>query len=61
MTCGHCKEAKVSLAHVQDCAAEEAYWAGVTASELAAEAANERWFEERGGPVDDPFPYHYYR
>jgi Family of unknown function (DUF6011) len=53
--CAHCKERHNTVAEVRDCAGEEANYRFQVESELRAEKAAERYWEEGPhGPVDDP-------
>lgn len=54
MTCGNCKIANTTVAHVKDCYADRYYFEEVACSEQAAEARNERFFEERGDTEPEP-------
>jgi hypothetical protein len=52
--CAHCKGRHQTVAQVRLCAHRVAEEDAQARAEAEAEARNERWFEERGGPVDDP-------
>lgn len=57
ITCGNCKATHASAGIVRECYAETRYYEEIAASERAAEARNERWFEERGSLTAEPDPY----
>jgi hypothetical protein len=52
--CAHCHGRHDTVPEVRDCFVETQRNEQEAKSEQAAEMAAERWFEERGGAVDDP-------
>lgn len=52
--CGSCKDKHETVNDVRDCYAQAQYDEEQAKAEAEMERRSERWFEERGGAVDDP-------